>query len=159
MKESHLKAKLVPTGEPTATFDQLKLGRIDVAWAAAPFGIDEVELGNIRVVARANDVSNTRYKTVSVMITNVETLKKRRDVLARFLEAYRGTIEWMYTDPAALQCSAKFTGLSEGVARRMRDEFFTKEMLWPDSIRGEIAKLSERPPRSLHAQCPRWAQR
>lgn len=132
--EFRLKAKLAPTGGPTATLDQLKLGHIDVAWAAAPFGIDEVELGAIRVVARANDVSSIRYKTVSVMITNMDTLQKRRDVLTRFLQAYRATIEWMYSDPAALQRSAEFAGVSEGVARRMRDEFFTKDMLWPDKI-------------------------
>lgn len=132
--EFRLRAKLVPTGGPTATLNQLKLGHIDVAWAAAPFGIDEVELGNIRVLSRANDVSSIRYKTVSVMITNVHTLQKRRDVLTRFLQAYRDTIEWMYSDPAALQRSAEFAGVSEGVARRMRDEFFIKDMLWPDKI-------------------------
>ena len=35
---------------------------------------------------------------------------------------------------AALQRSAEFAGVSEGVARQMRDEFFTKDMLWPDKI-------------------------
>ena len=40
----------------------------------------------------------------------------------------------MYSDPAAFQRSAEFVGVSEGVARRMRDEFFTKGMLWPDKI-------------------------
>lgn len=133
-RKFRLKAKLVRTGGPAATLDQLKLGQIDVAWAAAPFGIDEVELGNIRVLARANDVSRIRYKTVTVMITNVDSLQKRRDALTRFLQAYREIIEWMYSDPAALQRSAEFAGVSEGVARRMRDEFFTKDMLLPDKI-------------------------
>jgi hypothetical protein len=40
----------------------------------------------------------------------------------------------MYSDSAALQRSAEFAGVSEGVARQMRDEFFTKDMLWPDKI-------------------------
>ena len=57
-------------------------------------------------------------------------------VLTRFLQAYRETIEWMYSNSAALQRSAEFAGVSEGVARQMRDEFFTKDMLWPDKIVG-----------------------
>ena len=42
----------------------------------------------------------------------------------------------MYSDPAALQRFAEISGLPEGVARRMRDEFFPKEILLPDRIVG-----------------------
>jgi NitT/TauT family transport system substrate-binding protein len=136
MKEFSLKAKLVPTGGLTATFDQLKSGYVDVAWATPPFGLDEIERGNIRVVARANDIPRIRDKTVSVMITNAGTLQERKDALTRFLQAYRETVEWMYSDPAAAQRYAELAGVSEGVARRLRDEFFTKDMLWPDKIGG-----------------------
>lgn len=134
LKQFRLKAKLVVTGRADATFAQLKSGRVDLAWAAAPFGIDEVEQGNLRVIARANDIRLTRNKTTRVMITNADTLQKRKDVLIRFLQAYRETVEWMYSDPAALNRYAEFAGVSEGVARRLRDEFYTKDMLSPDKI-------------------------
>jgi NitT/TauT family transport system substrate-binding protein len=135
-KKFRLKARLAATGGTAATFEQLMSGRIDVAWAAPPFGLDEIEQGKIRVVGRANDVPSLRGKTVSVMITNADTLRTRKDVLARYVQAYRDTIDWMYSDPAALQRFAELAGVSEGVARRLRDEFFTRDMLSPDKIVG-----------------------
>ena len=39
---------------------------------------------------------------------NAETLAKRKDVLVRFMQAYRETIEWMYSDPAALKAYAEY---------------------------------------------------
>ena len=98
--------------------------------------IDKIARGDIRVVAHANDVPSIRSKTTIVMITNREILRKRRDALARFLLAYRETVEWMYSDPAALQRYAELANVSKGIARELRDEFFPKEMLLPDSIIG-----------------------
>jgi NitT/TauT family transport system substrate-binding protein len=143
MKQFRLKAKLISTGGAAVTFKELMAGRIDVGWAAPPFGIDEIEQGQIRVVAHANDVPTIRDKTVSVMITTADSLQTRREVLARFMHAYRETIEWMYSDPAALKRFAEFAGVSEGAAQRLRDEFFTKDMLSPDKIVGLKAIIKD----------------
>lgn len=121
---------------PTATFDQVTAGKIDVGWATPPFGIDAIEQSQIRIIARANDIPKIRDKTVHVMIAHADTLQKRRDVLARFVQGYRDTIEWMYSNPAAPAAYADFAGISGSLARRLRDEFYTKEMLSPDNIRG-----------------------
>lgn len=136
IKQFRLKARLVSTGGALATLNQLMSSYIDIGWATPPFGIDEIEQGKIRVVAHANDVPALRGKTVSVIITTADTLQKRKDVLVRFMRAYRETIEWMYSDPAAIGRYAEFAGVSEGAARRLRDEFFTREMLSPDKIVG-----------------------
>ncbi len=117
-------------------------GRIDVGWAEAPFGVDAIEEGKIRVVARATDVPAIRRDTVRVLITNADTLQKRKEVLGRFLQAYRETIEWMYSDPTALKRYAEFAGVSESVAQRLR-EFFPKEMLSPDKVIGLDAIIKE----------------
>ena len=71
-----------------------------------------------------------------IIITNRDTLERRKAALVRFMQAYAETIDWMYSDPAALQRFAATSGLSENVARRLRDEFFPKEMLWPNRIIG-----------------------
>jgi ABC-type nitrate/sulfonate/bicarbonate transport system substrate-binding protein len=136
MKQYRLKAKPVPTGGAAATFDAVMSGQIDVGWATPPFGIDAIEQGQIRIVARANDVPAIRDKTVRVVIANTDTLQKRKAVLARFMQAYRETLEWMYSDPAAIKRYAEFAGVSEGLARRLRDEFFTKNLLSPDQVVG-----------------------
>ena len=142
-KEFRLNAKLAPTGGLASTFRELTAKHVDVAWAAPPFGIDEIEQGKIRVIARANEVGAVRGKTISVLITNAVVLEQKKDLLARFMQGYRETIDWMYSDPAALGHYATFAGVSEGVAQRLRDEFFTKGMLSPDKITGLKAIVKE----------------
>jgi NitT/TauT family transport system substrate-binding protein len=136
MRTHGLKARLVLTGGTNATLAHVKAGIVDIGWGALPFGIDKIALGDIRVVARANDVPSIRNKTTSVMIAHAETLQKRKQVLVRFLRAYREAVEWMYSDPAALRRYAELADMSEGVARKLRDEFFPKEMLSPGRIIG-----------------------
>jgi NitT/TauT family transport system substrate-binding protein len=135
-KEFRLNAKLVPTGGMAATFKELAANRVDVGWGAPPFGLEEMEKGQIRIIGRANEVTKVRGKTISVLITNAVTLEKRHDVLARFMKAYRESIDWMYADPAALKHYAEYAGVSEQLAQRLRDEFFSKSMLAPDKITG-----------------------
>ncbi len=143
MQRYGVKARPVLLAGGTATFDQVMAGKIDVGWATPPFGVDAVEQGRIRVLAKANDVPKIRDKTDSVTIATVDMLQKRKDVVDRFVQAYRETIEWMYSDPAALKAYAEFAGVSEEVARRMRDEFYTKDMLSPNSIAGLAATAKE----------------
>ena len=135
-KQFRLKARLLSTGGAAATLQELMSNHVDVGWATPPFGLDEIEQGKIRVVARANDVGDVRGKTVSVMIASADTVQNRKDLLARFMQAYRETVEWMYSDPAALKRYAELAGVSEKIAQRLRDEFFTKDMLSPDKIAG-----------------------
>jgi NitT/TauT family transport system substrate-binding protein len=136
IKENDLKAKPVATGGPAATLTTVMSGQVDIGWAAPPFGLREMDEGKIRLLARGNDAAAFRNQTVRLVITNTEVLQKRKDDLARFMQAYRETIDWMYSDPAALKAYADFVGIPEELAKRVRDEFFTKEMLWPDEIKG-----------------------
>jgi NitT/TauT family transport system substrate-binding protein len=136
VKENDLKAKPVATGGTAATLTSVMSGQVDVGWSAPPFGLKEMDDGKIRLIARGNDAAAFRGQTVRLVITHADTLQKRRDALARFMQAYRETIDWMYSDPAALKHYAEFVGVPESLAKRVRDEFFTKEMLWPDEIKG-----------------------
>jgi NitT/TauT family transport system substrate-binding protein len=129
-------AKLALTGGAIATFNHLKAGIIDIGWGSPPFGVDRVAKSDIRIIARANDVPKIRNKTTSVMITNTDALKKRKDVLTRYVQAYREAVEWMYTDPAALQRYAELADVSEGEARQLRDIFFPRDTLSPGNIVG-----------------------
>jgi NitT/TauT family transport system substrate-binding protein len=143
MDRYRVKARPVLTSGAPAAFDQVMSGKIDVGWAAPPFGVDAVEQGQIRVVARANDIPKIREKTGRVMIANADTLQTRKDVLTRFVQGYRESLEWMYSDLAAPKTYAQFAGLSDPVAQRLRDDFFTKEMLSPDNIMGLNAIAKE----------------
>jgi NitT/TauT family transport system substrate-binding protein len=54
-----------------------------------------------------------------MLSTNAGTVEKRKDVLERFMQAYRETIDWMYSDPAALKHYAEYArgGICAAVAR------------------------------------------
>jgi NitT/TauT family transport system substrate-binding protein len=142
MQRYSVKARPVLIAGATSTLDQVEAGKIDVGWATPPFGVDAVEQKRIRVIAKANDIPKIRDKTDTVAIVTADTLQKRKDVVERFVQAYRDTVEWMYSDPAALKAYAEFAGMPEEVARHMRD-FYTKDMLSPNSIVGLDAIAKE----------------
>ena len=136
VKQYDLKAKPVATGGPPATLTQVMSGQIDVGWAAPPFGLQQLDEGKIRVIASGNDASVFKGQTVRLNITNVQTLQSKKPQLDRFMKAYRETIDWMYADPAALKTYAEFVGISEAMAKRVRDGFFPKDAVNPDRIVG-----------------------
>ena len=136
IKENGLKAKPVATGGPPSTLTQVMSGQIDVGWSAPPFGLDLLDQGKIRVIATGNDAASFKGQTVRLLITNVQTLQTRKDTINRYMKAYRETVDWMYSDPAALKTYAEFVGISEALAKRSRDDFFPKAALDPDKIVG-----------------------
>ncbi len=142
-KQPGVKPRLTATGGPAATFTQVMSGQIDVGWSAPPFGLDAMEQGKIRIIARGNDIPSIKNQTVRFLIVNSAVLEKRREAIAKFMQAYRETVDWMYSNPQAMTIYAVFARVSEGQAKRVRDEFFTKDMLNPDKIIGLETTLAE----------------
>src|SRR5260370_36304490 len=70
------------------------------------------------------------------MSTTGQALSSRKDAIDRYIKAYRETVDWMYSDPAALKTYAEFAGISEAKALRIRDGFFPKASVSPDVITG-----------------------
>jgi ABC-type nitrate/sulfonate/bicarbonate transport system substrate-binding protein len=143
MAKSGAAAKPVATGGPAATFTQVMSGQIDVGWSAPPFGLDAAADNKIRIIARANDVEAGRDQTIRSLITTAPKLAEKPDVFRRFLAAYRETIDWMYAGDTAIAPYAAFAGVTPGIARRTRDEFFPKALLWPDKISGLDALMQD----------------
>jgi NitT/TauT family transport system substrate-binding protein len=139
-----MKAKPMPTGNPSATLTAVMTDQVEVGWASPPFGLKEIEAGTIRVVAKATDAALVRGQTIRTLVANADTLAKRKDAIARFMQAYRATIDYMYSDnPQAIKDYAEFVGVPESVARRVRDDFFPKSLLWPDEIKGLDSLMAE----------------
>jgi len=129
-------AKPVATGGPPPTFTQVMSGQIDVGWATPPFGIQALEEGKIRIIARGNDIPEIRNQTNRLLITSASVLERRKPAIDRYMDAYRETVEYMYSNPMALRYYAEIASVPESLAKRVRDEFFTKEMLMPDKVIG-----------------------
>ena len=89
VKQLGVKAKPTATGGPPATYTMTMSGQIDIGWAVVPFGLLEQQDGKIRVIARGPDVPTLRNQTIRVQIVNANALKERKDVMVRFMRAYR----------------------------------------------------------------------
>ena len=81
-------------------------------------------------------------RTGRVNITNVPTLQNRRDALVRFNRGYKETIDWLYSDPAAVKIFSEYSNLPEKVAQRV-PKLFPKETLKPDVVVGIDAIMTE----------------
>jgi NitT/TauT family transport system substrate-binding protein len=136
LKEYGVDAKPVATGGTAATFTQVMSGQIDIGWSSPPFGVAAAQEGKIRIIARGNELPHFRDQTIRLIVANAGWLGANRDAAARFIQAYRDTLEWMYGDPAALAAYATFAGAPLAIARQVRDEFYPKDGLTVDRISG-----------------------
>jgi NitT/TauT family transport system substrate-binding protein len=137
IKEWKLDVKPVATGSPPATLTTVMSGQVDIGWAAPPFGLKEIDEGKIHLVARGGDTKIIGGQTIRTIIANTDALKNRRDVLKRFFQAYRETIEYMYSDnPKVIEDYAAFAKITPALAKRVRDEFFPRSILQLTEIKG-----------------------
>ena len=141
VKANGLFARTVATGGPAATFTQVMSGQIDVGWASPPFGLDAVADGKIRIVAHGNDLPAFKDQTIRLIVANAGFLEHRKDVAARFIQSYRDTLDWMYSDPAALEAYAEFAKTTPGHAREVRDVYYPRDHLAVDFIKGLDAAM------------------
>ncbi len=128
--------KETPVGGPASSFTQMMSGQVDVGWSGGTILLDKVFDGTVRLIGRASEVPDLQNVTPRVLIVNLNTLEKRRDVMLRFMAAYRETREWLYSDPKALEAYAKWGEFKLEVAQKAFETTYPKADLDPDVIRG-----------------------
>ena len=133
----------VATGNPASTFTQAMSGQVDVGWSSPPFGLQAAEEGKIRIIGHGGDVPALRSQTVRLQITNKTAHAQRKDALDRYIAGYRETLDWMYSDPAALKMYSEWVKIPEQITKRMRDDFYPKDELEPDRLSGIDAITEE----------------
>jgi NitT/TauT family transport system substrate-binding protein len=138
IKENGLTAaKAMSTGGAPSTLTAVMTDQVDAGWASPPGGLKEIDEGKIRLVARATDAAIVRGQTIRTIVANAQVLEKRKDMVERYMQAYREAIDYMYGDnPQVLKDYAAFAGVSEAMAKRVRDEFFPRALVMPDEIKG-----------------------
>lgn len=142
-KQFGVKVKPTATGSPPATYTQVMSGQIDVGWSAPPLAYQPVIDGKTRILVPGKDIEVFRNQTIRVIAANAGDLAKRRDVYARYLAAYRDTIEWMYSDESSLDAYAKWAEITPDFARKVRAEFLPKENLDPGRMSGLDAMMED----------------
>lgn len=135
-------ARPTATGDPAGTFTSVMSGQVDAGWAAPPFALDAIAQNKVRLIWRGNELEQVRNQTVRTIIANAEELKARPEVFKRFIAAYRETVDYMYTSDKALAGYADFAKTSLANAKRVRQDFFAKDMVDPFNFKGR-AQLVE----------------
>jgi NitT/TauT family transport system substrate-binding protein len=126
------KAKPTATGGPPGTLTAVMTGQVDIGWAAPPFGLQEIKDGKIRIVAHGSDVPSLRGQTVRTLIVNANALKTKHDAIMRFMQAYRESVDWMYSDPKALEMYSKKMHRPVELLKESMEKFQPKEALQTD---------------------------
>ena len=129
-------AKPTGTGASAVTLTQAMTGQVDVGWASPPFGLRQIRSGEIRVIARGSDAPSTRDQTVRVHIVNAQVLASRKDVVERFVKAYRESLAYLYDTPEGLKLYADYAQIDLDLAAKIRDEFMPKAAMNPDKVSG-----------------------
>lgn len=135
--------KAVATGASAVTLTQVMSGQIDVGWASPPFGLQQLQDGKIRLIARGNDAPSMVNQTVRVHIVNANALKQRADVMKRFMAAYRESYEFLYTDPRGVRIFSEYSKVPEALAVQIRDTFMPKPVMSPDKVSGVDAVMAD----------------
>ena len=130
------KAKPVAMGGPAANITAVMTNQVDVGWAAPPFGLDQLDKGDVRMIATGNDAAVFKGQTVRVNIVNANWLKDHQDIVNRYMQAYRETVDFMYHDPKAIEIYSNWLNITSAKAKRTRDDFFKWPAIDPDKIVG-----------------------
>lgn len=134
VSELGAKGKPTATGGPAATLTAVMSGQVDVGWAAPPFGLKELKEGKIRIIAHGSDVPSLRGQTVRVLIVNANSLKTKHDAIMRFMAAYRESVDWMYSDPKAVEMYSAKMKLPIEMLKESMAKFQPKEALQTDKM-------------------------
>jgi NitT/TauT family transport system substrate-binding protein len=134
VKELGTKGVPTKTGGPAATLTAVMSGQVDIGWSAPPFGLQEEKDGKLRIIARGSDVPSLRGQTVRTIIVNADALKNKRDAIMRFVDAYRESVDWMYSDPKAIAMYAKKIKRTEDLIKGSVATFHPKPSMQTDAM-------------------------
>jgi NitT/TauT family transport system substrate-binding protein len=134
VSELGAKAKPTATGGPPGTLTAVMSGQVDIGWAAPPFGLKEIKEGKIRIVARGSDVPSLKGQTVRVLLVNAESWKTKHAAILRFMEGYREAVDWMYSDPKAVEMYSAKVKLPVDMLKESMAKFQPKEALQSDTF-------------------------
>jgi len=133
-QELGVKAKPTATGGQPGTLTAVMTGQVDIGWAAPPFGVKELKEGKIRMLIRGSDVPSLKGQTVRTIIVNADALKNKKDAIMRFVKAYRESVDWMYSDPKAIEMYAVKIKSDPALLKESIAQFHPKETIQSDKM-------------------------
>jgi NitT/TauT family transport system substrate-binding protein len=135
LKQAGSKAKPTPTGGVPATFTQTMTGQIDIGWSVVPFALKDVNDGKIRIVARAREATELQNQTIRANLANTNSLKTKRETIAKFMRVIHKSIEWGYSNPQAIEIFARNMKVTPDIAKQAVDGYYPKSAMQLGEIR------------------------
>src|SRR5262245_24857859 len=99
-----IKAKGLKPAEPVSlggipeVYTALRTGQTDAGWSVAPFQLDRVEKGELRVVIRGEEIVSMRDQTARVHFTNNDFAAKNPEAVRGFFRAQQRALDYMFAN-------------------------------------------------------------
>jgi NitT/TauT family transport system substrate-binding protein len=136
-------AKTVPVGAAPNGLPQVMTGQIDASWSTPPTGLKELQANEIRMIGLGNDSPDVKSETVRVNVANANFLAAHRAAVVGFMKAYKQSVVWAYSDPAALEAYSKLSGQPLEQVKYANKTFQTKDEDQVEAIKGEDQVLAQ----------------
>jgi NitT/TauT family transport system substrate-binding protein len=130
-------ARLVPTGPADNGIPMVLSAQLFASWGGPVAAAKDLLAGEVRLIGRGNDSRLVQNETVRVNVANAKFLARHRGAVLRFLKAYRKSVDWAYSTPAALEAYAKLSDQSLEFVKYILKEFASKATNQIDEIKGE----------------------
>jgi NitT/TauT family transport system substrate-binding protein len=97
-----IKAKGLKPAEPVSlggipeVYTSVRTGQADAGWSVAPFQLDRVEKGELRVVVRGEEITAMKEITARVHFVNNDFAAKNSDAVRGFFRAQQRALDYMF---------------------------------------------------------------
>ena len=97
-----IKAKGLKPAEPVSlggipeVYTGVRTGQADAGWSVAPFQLDRVEKGELRVVVRGEEITAMKEITARVHFVNNDFAAKNPDAVRGFFRAQQRALDYMF---------------------------------------------------------------
>jgi NitT/TauT family transport system substrate-binding protein len=97
-----IKAKGLKPAEPVSlggipeVYTAVRTGQADAGWSVAPFQLDHVEKGELRVVVKGEEITAMRELTARVHFVNTGFAAKNPDAVRGFFRAQQRALDYMF---------------------------------------------------------------
>jgi NitT/TauT family transport system substrate-binding protein len=136
-------ARLVPTGTADNGILWVVGAQLAASWGGPVAAAKDLLAGEVQLIARGNDSPQVRNETMRVNAANAKFLADHRSAVLGFLKAYKKSIDWAYSSPAALEAYAKLSSQSLEFVKYIVKEFASKSTNQLEEIKGEDRVLAE----------------
>jgi len=97
-----IKAKGLKPAEPVSlggipeVYTAVRTGQSDAGWSVAPFQLDKVEKGELRVVVKGDEIAAMKEITARVHFVNTDFAAKNPDAVRGFFRAQQRALDYMF---------------------------------------------------------------